>query len=118
MKLQLRMIVWFGSIALLGMFSRAASADSIALRNGQHLQGKFAGGTQGVIAFVVAGATQYYNVKDVLVMTFEEETDTQGNYAQPQPQSGIPKADTLLPQSQKTHRKPQSSSVKLIAQTR
>ena len=94
------------------MCSQAAFADSIALRDGQHVHGKFAGGTQGVIAFVVGGATQYYNVKDVLVMTFEEEGDAQGNYEQPQPQSGLPKADSLLPQDHKTHRKPGNSSVK------
>ena len=48
-------------------------ADSLVLRNGEHVQGKFAGGTQGVIAFVTDRGTAYYNVSDVLAMTFEVE---------------------------------------------
>jgi hypothetical protein len=48
-------------------------ADSLVLRNGEHVQGKFAGGTQGVIAFVTDRGTVYYNVTDVLAMTFEAE---------------------------------------------
>src|SRR2546430_248371 len=78
MKIHTRSVVLVGAAIALGFLSSLASADSIALRDGRHVHGKFAGGTQGVIAFAVAGGTQYYNVSDILVMTFEEEGETSG----------------------------------------
>lgn len=101
----------FGLVAALGIFSTAASADSLTLRDGRHVQGKFAGGTQGVIAFSVGGATQYYDVSNILVMTFETEgtdaPDTPGR----QP-SIIPDPGSL--QRQKLHGKTDHANTKAI----
>src|ERR1051326_6740472 len=72
MKSRTNMFV-VGVFLLFGLLSSLSRADSITLRDGHHLQGKFAGGTQGVIAFSVGGATQYYEVSNVLVMTFDAE---------------------------------------------
>ena len=70
-----------GVFLLLGLLSTLSRADSLTLRDGRHVQGKFSGGTQGVIAFSVGGATQYYEVSNVLVMTF----DAEGNDVQSAP---------------------------------
>ena len=64
---------------MLGFLTSLSRADSLTLRDGRHVQGKFSGGTQGVIAFSVGGATQYYDVSNVLVMTFDAEgSEAQG----------------------------------------
>jgi hypothetical protein len=108
----------------LGLLLGSASADSIALRDGRQVRGKFAGGTQGVIAFSVAGATQYYDVHDILVMTFEDEAETPGPDGQ-QHTPTVPPV-SLLPQAQKIQSKssphvtktskasPQKQSVRMI----
>ena len=56
---------------VLSLASAPLFADSLTLRNGEHVHGKFAGGTEGVIAFVTDRGTLYYNVSDVLAMTFD-----------------------------------------------
>lgn len=107
MKLLRRGLILIGALTLLGMFFRPAAADSIVLRDGQHVQGKFAGGTQGVIAFSTAGGTQYYNVADVLVMTFESDSDTPGIHVVPDSS----KSDSML-QPQKGDLKTRNPTVK------
>ena len=77
----------------LGILARPAKADSIVLRDGRHVHGKFAGGTQGVIAFSSQGVTQYFNVAEVLVMTFDQGGEGQGTYDQPSAPEG---PDTFL----------------------
>jgi hypothetical protein len=91
----------FGLVVLLAILCGIANADSITLRDGHHVQGKFAGGTQGVIAFAVGGVTQYYEVSNILVMTFEGE----GNDAEGMPhQQSTP---SIIPQSGSTqHQQP------------
>ena len=106
-----------GTIALvLGLLSKPARADSIALRNGTVLHGRFVSGIQGVIAFSANGSTQYYDVRNISMMTFEgEEDDTQGT----PPAKTIPKApgaSALTPQYQGTRRKVGKPAVKLLRQ--
>src|SRR6185369_5024813 len=96
--------LFLAAAVFLGLLLGSASADSIALRDGLHVRGKFAGGTQGVIAFSVAGATQYYDVRDILVMTFEDEGETPGPDHQ-QHSPTVPPV-SLLPQAQKIQPKP------------
>jgi len=100
-----------GVFVLLGLLSSLSHADSITLRDGRHVQGKFAGGTQGVIAFSVGGATQYYNVSNVLVMTFEGEgSDAQGTSRQNQIPSIIPEPGSI--QRQKLNSKSDDAKAK------
>lgn len=101
-----------GIFLLLGLLSSLSRADSLTLRDGRHVQGKFSGGTQGVIAFSVAGATQYFDVSNVLVMTFDVEgSDAQGTPGQ-QP-SIVPDPGTL--QRQKFHGDAHTTNNKKIA---
>jgi len=46
-------------------------ADSIELRDGRHLQGKYVGGTSGTVAFMTRGAVEYLNTSEVLVLIFD-----------------------------------------------
>ena len=100
------------ALVFLGILCGIANADSITLRDGHHVQGKFAGGTQGVIAFSVGGATQYYEVSNILVMTFEGE----GNDAEGMPhQQSTP---SIIPQSgSSAHQKlnkPANANMKVV----
>jgi hypothetical protein len=45
-------------------------SDSLTLRDGRHLEGKYVGGSSDVIAFITNGAVQYYPVTDVLAVVF------------------------------------------------
>src|SRR5437763_12845642 len=45
-------------------------SDSLTLRDGRHLEGKYLGGSSDVIGFVTNGAVQYYPVTDVLAVVF------------------------------------------------
>jgi hypothetical protein len=52
-------------------------ADSLELRNGSLIKGKFAGGTDSDISFQVGSSIQKYNVADVVSIKFDSEL--QGN---------------------------------------
>ena len=47
-------------------------ADTLELRDGRVVQGKYAGGTQSNVRFIVNGEVRLYPVKDVLAITFTE----------------------------------------------
>jgi hypothetical protein len=51
-----------------------ASADSIQLRNGRHLQGKFIGGSTTTIGFMTAHSVEYFQTVDVLALIFDNNT--------------------------------------------
>jgi hypothetical protein len=94
MKISALRLAIVGSVVLA---SSAASADSVILRDGRHIRGKFSGGTQGVIAFSIGGTTQYYDVRNVLAMTFGEEVESQGNPEQEQVVPILPNNSYLRP---------------------
>jgi hypothetical protein len=48
----------------------AAAADTLELRDGRVLQGRYLGGTQAVLRFEVNGDVQAFNVTDVVALTF------------------------------------------------
>lgn len=47
-------------------------SDSLQLKNGHHYFGRYAGGTEGVIAFQTDGSVQYFPVSDVVLLVFGE----------------------------------------------
>ena len=47
-------------------------SDSLQLKNGHHYYGRYAGGTEGVIAFQTEGSVQYFPVADVVLLVFGE----------------------------------------------
>ena len=70
-----------------------AAADSIALRNGRQVQGKYVGGTPTIIGFMVGTTVEYFATADVLALIFDRNPDSplggvQPESAQPAPMKG------------------------------
>src|SRR5215470_7300475 len=67
------------SRALLLAFTVAISGvcwcDSLQLKDGHHYYGKYAGGTEGVLAFQIEGSVQYFSVSDVVLLLFGESRE-------------------------------------------
>ena len=56
---------------LMGLFFvGAAAADTLELKNGKVVQGKYLGGTQVVLRFEVNGEVQTFNTTDIVALTF------------------------------------------------
>ena len=81
-------VLWLARvICCLAICAGLASADSLQLRNGRHLQGKYIGGTTNSIGFMTAGAVEYFATSDVLVLIFDNnESPLSG--LQPNPMKG------------------------------
>lgn len=60
------MVVWIVAVC-----SSLASADSLQLRNGRHLQGKYVGGSTTMIGFMTSGSVEYFQTSDVLALVFD-----------------------------------------------
>src|SRR5260370_19731428 len=61
----------FVATAALGLlFVGAALADTLELRDGRVLRGRYLGGTQAVLRFEVNGNIETYSVNDVVALTF------------------------------------------------
>ena len=48
-----------------------AGADSILLRNGRRLEGKYIGGTTTAIGFMTGSTVQYFATSDVMALIFD-----------------------------------------------
>jgi hypothetical protein len=77
----------FIAAAALGVlfFAGVAAADTLELKDGRVVQGRFLGGTQALVRFSVNGQVQTFNVTEVVALTF---TSNYGNSetAPPPPQ--------------------------------
>ena len=62
-----------------------ARADSIQLRDGRHLQGKYIGGTTTAIGFMTGGTVVYFATSEVLVLIFDSTNDSPLSGLQPNP---------------------------------
>ena len=49
-------------------------ADSLELKNGSLIEGKFLGGTESEITFQVGSSVQTYNLADIVALKFDSET--------------------------------------------
>lgn len=78
---------------LLTMLTLAASivwADTLELKNGSLIKGKFLGGTETEISFQVGSTVQKYSVADLVSLRFDSEGAASATA--PQPQSSLPDA--------------------------
>lgn len=66
----------------LALASTIGAADSIQLRDGRHLQGKYIGGTSTLVGFMSSGAVEYFSTSDVLALMFDN-SDSQLNGLKP-----------------------------------
>jgi hypothetical protein len=85
----LRPLILTGMVILAASFAGIASADSLELRNGQIVQGKFIGGSQLNIRFQVNGQEQVFGTKDVLNISFSD-TSAQDSSSAALPDSPVP----------------------------
>jgi len=78
----------FVATAALGLLVvTTAAADTLELRDGRVLEGRYLGGTQAVLRFQVEGNIQTFNVSQVVALTF---THNGGNTAAPPPSDSAP----------------------------
>jgi hypothetical protein len=70
-----------------------AGADSLQLRNGRHLQGKYIGGTTNAIGFMTSGTVEYFATSDVLALLFDNGNEPLSGL-QPNPMKGQPPEPT------------------------
>jgi len=77
------------------MAASMASADTLELKNGSQIKGKFLGGTQTEISFQVGSTVQKYNVADIVSLKFDLEGVADA--PAPQPQSSLPDNPAPLP---------------------
>jgi hypothetical protein len=102
--------IW-GVMVVLCVAAVAARADSLELKNGSLIKGKFMEGTQTSISFQVGSSVQNYNIADVRSLRFD--SDAQGaSPSVPLKQPSVPSA------SEKDEVAKSSSSVTIPAGTR
>jgi len=77
-----------GFLTALTLAASMARADTLELKNGSLIKGKFLGGTETEISFQVGSTVQKYNVADVVSLKFDAEGVP--NAPAPQPQSSLP----------------------------
>jgi hypothetical protein len=83
-----------GWLVLACLASSFAWADSLELKNGSLIRGKFLGGTEKEISFQVGSSVQKYSVADIVSLKFDSEAPA-GDTSTPPPQSSLP--DEPLP---------------------
>jgi hypothetical protein len=72
-------------IIVLSVAVVAVRADSLELKNGSLIKGKFMGGNQTSISFQVGSSLQSYSVADIGVMRFDSETQAASSSAHTKP---------------------------------
>ncbi len=65
-----RYVRFVATAALSFLFVAIAAADTLELRDGRVLQGRYLGGTQAVLRFEINGNVEAYSVNDVVALTF------------------------------------------------
>jgi hypothetical protein len=87
--------------AMLGLFfASVAVADTLELKDGRVLQGRYLGGTQAVLRFEIKGEVQTFNVADAVAITFTRNSGT---------------ASTLVPASQPPTTQPPSDTATAVS---
>src|SRR5271165_6957726 len=62
-----------GLVVALCLVASIAWADTLKLKNGSLIHGKFLGGTESEISFQVGSSAQKYNISDVVSLAFDSE---------------------------------------------
>jgi hypothetical protein len=76
----------------LAVCATLARADSLQLRDGRHLQGKYIGGTTTAIGFMTGGTVEYFATSNVLVLIFDNTNDSPLSGMRPSPMKAQPPA--------------------------
>jgi hypothetical protein len=78
----MRLKLKYGFLIALTLAASMAWADTLELKNGSLIKGKFLGGTETDISFQVGSTVQKYNVADIVSLKF----DSEGAASAPAPQ--------------------------------
>ncbi|HJX95733.1 MAG TPA: hypothetical protein VJ324_08960, partial [Candidatus Acidoferrum sp.] len=83
---------------VLGLFFAAAAvADTLELKDGRVLQGRYLGGTQAVLRFEINGEVQTFSVNDAVAITFTGNSGKTSAPAVAPPAAAPPPADPPPP---------------------
>ncbi len=63
-----------GLVIAFCLVASIAWADSLELKNGSLIEGKFLGGTESEVTFQVGSSVQTYNLADIVALKFDSET--------------------------------------------
>jgi hypothetical protein len=74
----MRLKLKYGFLTALTLAASVAWADTLELKNGSLIKGKFLGGTGTEISFQVSSTVQKYNVADVVSLKFDSEGGVSG----------------------------------------
>jgi hypothetical protein len=80
------------AVAMGLFFAGAAAADTLELKDGRVLQGRYLGGTQAVLRFEIKGEVQTFNVADAVAITFTGNSGKANTSAAAPPASATPPA--------------------------
>src|SRR3989442_13365989 len=81
---------------VLGLFFvGAAAADTLELRDGRVLKGKYLGGTQAVLRFEINGEVQTFNTTDAVALTFTGNAGRPATVVAPAPAAAPAPANSL-----------------------
>jgi hypothetical protein len=95
----------FLSAFVLGLlFAAASSADTLELKDGRVLKGRYLGGTQAVLRFELNGEVQTFRTRDIVALTFTGSSEYSVPAMAPAPQAApapaaAPAAPTAMTQS-------------------
>src|SRR5271163_2018594 len=84
----MRLKLKYGFLTALALAASMACADTLELKNGSLIKGKFQGGTETEISFQVGSTVQKYKVADIVSLKFNSEGAASA--PAPQPQSSLP----------------------------
>jgi len=96
----MKLKVTLGLVLAVCFASSMAWADSLELKNGSLIKGKFVGGTDTQITFQVGSSRQTYNIADIVSLKFDSDRTT-ANTAMPPASTSTPQpasnSDALVP---------------------
>lgn len=84
------------------MMTSLAWADTLELRSGKLVRGKYLGGTRYTVRFEVNGETQVFNVEQVLAITFEGSTPPRSEAPSAAPTPAATPAQSETPRTTRT----------------
>jgi hypothetical protein len=96
----MRLKLKYGFLAVLTLAASTAWADTLELKNGSLIKGKFLGGTATEISFQVGSTVQKYNVADIVSVKFNSEGGASVTAPPTQtslPDDPVPQLQTSLP---------------------
>jgi len=106
---------FFAAMAVGLLFMGAAAADTLELKSGKIVQGKYLGGTQAVLRFEVNGEVQTFSTNDVVALTFTGRSGGAVPMAAPAPAAALaPAAASVDSNGQVTIPAGQSILIRMI----